>query len=208
MMGQGGVDYAAMGKALADAIPPANAMSAADVKFYKSKVYNLFQGVSVDEVDFAVATYFVLNDPSPRTVWATAHPLIAGGKTVPITAMVGQKGFLPVDDGSGRLRKFLSGAYEVLVPLVIKHVPTVAQHLRTRLAERGLEGADPISAVSWIRTGAAEIGGATGARAAFKHRSINARGSSGSAVQVAPYEEPAAAVSTQGRGGGAGHTFY
>lgn len=200
------VDYAALGSALAEACPAANAMSNIRVKSLKAKIYNLFPGVPQAEVDFAVATYFVLNDPSPKTVWGTAHPIVAGGRTVPVTAIVGSKGFIPVEDASGSLRKFLSGAYEHLVPLVIKHVPTVGPMLNVRLSERNLVGCEPIAAVSWVRTGAAEVGGATKARAAFKSRSIAHRGGD-SGISV-PQEESYTPPPPPARAGGSAQTFY
>lgn len=200
------VDYAALGQVLAETIFPANAMRGNNVKTIKAKIYNLFPGVPQKEVDYAVATYFVLNDPSPKTIWATAHPLVAGGRTVPITAIVGSKGFIPVEDGNGSLRKFLSGAYEELVPVVIQNVPTAAPTLNMRLAERNLVGHEPIAAVSWVRSGSADVGGATRARAVFKNRSIIDR--SGDGIAASSHEDTYASAPAPTRTGGSSQTFY
>jgi len=179
-MGDKIIDYAAMGAEIAQTLTAANGMSTVDVKKYQGKIYNLFKSVEQPVVDFGVTAYFLVNDPSANADWGKANPIIIGGVTVAAVEIAG--GVISMAQGDGLLRKFLSSAYERLVPKVIKHVPGVAESLNARAAKHGVTGADPIAVVSWVRGIYPETQANAGTRALLRNRATAGR----SDVQVIP----------------------
>jgi hypothetical protein len=168
------VDYAALGKEIGETLTAANELPIAKVKQYRAAIYNLFPGVPQATVDFGIAAYFVLNDPSVKADWGSAHDITIGGKSVAATKVVGD--IISISKGDGELRKFLSTAYEGLVPTVIDNVPGVADKLQARAMDRGLGGVAPIAAVSWVRGTSSKTLANGPARALFKYRSLAAPG--------------------------------
>lgn len=158
----------AMGEEISKSLISASGMSSDSVKSYKARIYNVFTGKSQPLVDMTVVAYFCVNDPSPRTNWAKAPPIVVGGVAVPIVKIVGP--IIPVAQGDGILRKFLSTGYENIVPMVIKSVPGVAEMLNARLASQGMVGVDPIVAVSWVKGTSVATASSSNARSLFRGR--------------------------------------
>jgi len=180
----------AMGEEISKSLVSASGMSSEAVKSYKAKIYNVFTGKSQPLVDMTVVAYFCVNDPSPRTNWAKAPPIVVGGVAVPIVKVVGP--IIPVAQGDGILRKFLSTGYENIVPMVIKSVPGVAEILNARLASQGMFGMDPIVAVSWVKGTSVATASSSNARGLFRGRAT--RGTTDvlpeSALEAAPPQAP------------------
>lgn len=195
------VDYAAMGAEIAQTLTAANSMSLIEVKGIKARIYNLFKGVDQDKVDFGVAAYFLLNDPSSHADWGKANPIVIGGNSVPAVSIAG--GIISMAQGDGLLRKFLSTAYEQLAPVVIKHTPGVAESLNARAAKHGVIGADPIAAVSWVRGIYAETSANAGARALLRDKATRSK----SDMRVLPIGE-GETVHAPVKGAGGNQEYY
>jgi len=173
-------DYAAFGAEIASTLTAANAMSEGDVKKYKAKIYNLFKGIDQAKVDFGVTAYFLVNDPSANADWGKANPIVIGSAQVPAANIAGD--IISMAQGDGLLRKFLSSAYEKLVPVVIEHTKGVAEVLNARAAKHGVTGASPIAVVSWVRGVHSETSANAGTRALLRTRATMGK----SDVKVVP----------------------
>lgn len=160
-----------MGKSISATLVAANQMPEADVKRLKGAIYNLFPGIDTVKVDYAVAAYFMVNDPSPETNWEKSPRIDVDGVVISASAIAG--GIVNTASGDGILRKFLSSAYEEIVPTVIKIVPKVALILAARASECGLTGVDPMVAVSWVRGITKETASSGPARSVMKHRATS-----------------------------------
>lgn len=146
----------------------ADSLPAAEVKVIKTKIYNLFSGQKQEKVDIGIAAYFMVNDPSPNANWGAANDIVIGGKAVAASEIAGR--IISIAQGDGKLRKFLSAAYEGIAPKVVQKVPGVAEVLNARAASKGLLNTDPLIAVSWVRGNRPETSSNAGSRSLYKAR--------------------------------------
>lgn len=138
-------------RAVTDAVAAtydAGSLSEAENKRILSAIGRLFPSATVQDVRIALIVYFIKNDPSPKSKWASMSPLVVGGVQKPITDVVGN--IISVSDGDGTLRKFLHSMEED-VPMVVEFSPELQRLLQARLASVGQSGVSPVAGVSWVR---------------------------------------------------------
>jgi hypothetical protein len=163
-------EFDLMAEEVGKELTSADSLPQAEVKLLKGKIYNLFPNINQTRVDIGIAAYFMVNDPSPNANWGAANDIVISGKAVPAVRIAGE--LISMVQGDGKLRKFLSAAYEDIAPKVIQKVPNVAEILSARAASKGLLGTDPAVAVSWIRGNRPGTSSNAGARSLYKVRAV------------------------------------